>query len=518
MRPFLTLTQRKKAHSTQVPTRTPLAKLRLIVALTGLAFGLVLQAAAAGAAQYASLVLDAQTGRILQASNIDTRVHPASLTKIMTLYMAFDALRDGRLTMDQQIPISAHAAAQPPSKIGLAVGQTISVRDAIMILITKSANDIAVAVAEAVSGTEAEFCRQMTALAQQSLDMPSTVFMNASGLPNSRQVTTARDMVNLAIRVRAHFPEYWDLFSTRSYTYRGAAYRNHNGLLGQYDGLDGIKTGFINASGFNLVASAERDGRRIYGVVFGGQSAQSRNNRMVELLDYGFAHLQPVPDTPAFAPARGGQGAVLIAAAPPPSAATAVTTPTGQNSPLRPALAPPVRNDNPSIADLIATSAAQSAESYPTIRFAQLLAFIGAERPRPAPRGTVGVQSSANSVPLPLLQAALDPAKITPVAGSPLAALPGCTDRWAVQVGAYASADLAQAVATDARMRSTGALREAAVEVDRVAGGGQPLYRALLTGLSDQASADTACVALQVQGIACLALSADTAVLAETCS
>lgn len=414
---------------------------------------------AAASPQYAALILDGQTGSILHAANIDTRVHPASLTKIMTLYMVFDALRSGRLTMDQQIPISARAAEQPPSKIGLAAGQTISVRDAVMVLITKSANDIAVAVAEALAGSEAEFGRQMTALAQSRLDMPNTVFVNASGLPDSRQITTARDMVNLAIRIRAHFPEYYPLFSTRNYTYGGVSHRNHNGLLNDYAGMDGIKTGFINASGFNLVASAERNGRRVYGVIFGGASAQSRNNRMAELLDLGFANLGPMPDRPAFAPAdRGGMpaGAYLVAAAPVLPAAALVAVSSGTET-GRPAFAPD-RSGGTAVA-----------EALPVI--------------------------SAASVPVPIVLQALDPTRISAEAG--------CVGGWAVEIGAFGAEDIARAIASGIHDRGFAPLQGSTVLVAESSSGGHTLYRALLAGLPDRSAADTACVALQMEGIAC---------------
>ena len=471
--------------------------------------------------QYAALVLDAQNGRILHAANIDTQVHPASLTKIMTLYMVFDALRDGRLTMHQQIPISSRAASMPPSKLGLAAGQSIKVEDAIMALVTKSANDIAVAVAEALAGSESEFARQMTALAQSSLDMPNTVFMNASGLPDSRQVTTARDMVNLAIRMRAHFPEYYPLFATRSFTYQGVAHRNHNGLLRDYPGMDGIKTGFINASGFNLVASAEQNGLRVHGVIFGGRSAQTRNNRMAELLDYGFAHLGPVPDRPAFAPAaRGGAPAgptitTLVAATLTTTAtdaaaatgeATATTTATtAATGPVpiiaaRPAFAPAFRTDNPTIGDLISASEEQLAH-YPSIRFAQLLTYVGADRPRPTPPAHADVHAAAgSSVPTPILLAALDPAKLE-AAGLPDATNTACATGWGIQVGAFGEPAVARATAES--VRQTAMLQNTAVLVEEVAVAGQMLYRSTLVGLPDASAAANACSQLHDQGHAC---------------
>lgn len=238
-------------------------------------------------ARYASIVVDAETGKVLYARNPDTRRYPASLTKIMTLYMAFSALEEKRITMDTKFKVSHRAAGQAPSKLGLKAGSTIRVEDAILALVTKSANDAATVIAENLSGTEIRFARDMTERAR-GLGMRKTQFRNASGLPNRRQLSTARDMALLGRAIMRDFPEYYKLFNTRSFTYGGRTYGNHNNLLHSYKGTDGIKTGYINASGFNLVASVERNGRRLVGVVFGGKSARSRDSHMADLLDRSF--------------------------------------------------------------------------------------------------------------------------------------------------------------------------------------------------------------------------------------
>jgi D-alanyl-D-alanine carboxypeptidase len=241
-------------------------------------------------AKYASMVIDADTGDVLHQINADTRNYPASLTKIMTLYMVFDALEKGTLTLDTPLKVSKRAAGMPPSKIGVKVGATIRVEDAILALVTKSANDVAVVVAEALGGTEIEFARIMTERARQ-IGMSRTSFRNASGLPNRRQLSTARDMALLGIRIREDFPGYYRYFSTQRFKYAGRSYKNHNSLLASYAGADGVKTGYIRASGFNLVAAAERDGRRVIGVVFGGKTSRSRDAHMKTLLDKGFEKL-----------------------------------------------------------------------------------------------------------------------------------------------------------------------------------------------------------------------------------
>jgi len=239
------------------------------------------------AARYASIVVEADSGRVLHSKNADTRNYPASLTKIMTLYMVFEALDRGKITLNTRMKTSRRATGMSPSKLGLKRGETLTVRDAIMALITKSANDAAVVVAEHLGGSEQKFARMMTKRAR-ALGMKRTTFRNASGLPNRRQLSTARDMATLARRIYKDFPHYYGYFASTSFKYRGRSYRNHNRLLSSYSGTDGIKTGYIRASGFNLVASVERDGRRLIGVVFGGRTARSRDRHMASLLDKGF--------------------------------------------------------------------------------------------------------------------------------------------------------------------------------------------------------------------------------------
>lgn len=262
-------------------------RLLAVVLMAAGLVGLFADTAAAARNKYASIVVDAKSGRVLYARNADALRYPASTTKIMTLYMLFEALERGKVTMNQRFRVSKRAAKQPPSKLGLRAGDTIKVRDAMMALVTKSANDVATVVAEGLGKTESNFARKMTAKARR-LGMSKTTFRNASGLPDPRQVTTARDMARLGQAILHHFPRYYKNFSRQEFTYRGVKYGNHNRLLGSYDGMDGIKTGYIRASGYNLVASARRGHQRLIGVVFGGKSSKSRNTHMVELLDNGF--------------------------------------------------------------------------------------------------------------------------------------------------------------------------------------------------------------------------------------
>jgi len=240
---------------------------------------------------YSDLVIDAQSGRILWATNAEKARHPASLTKMMTLYLVFQALEAGKLRLEQRLPVSHFAASRSPSKLGLKPGQSIRVHDAIMGVVTKSANDAAVVLAEALGGSEENFARMMTRQAR-ALGMKDTVFYNASGLPDPGQVTTARDMAILGYALVYHYPRFYGYFGKSSFTYAGQRHNNHNHLMERYDGMDGIKTGYVRASGFNLVASATRRGNRVIGVIFGGKSATSRDNRMAQLLDKSFDALE----------------------------------------------------------------------------------------------------------------------------------------------------------------------------------------------------------------------------------
>jgi D-alanyl-D-alanine carboxypeptidase len=247
-------------------------------------------AAQIGSDRYASIVVDARSGQVLSAAAAEELRHPASLTKMMTVYLAFEAMRSGRVRADELITVSHLAAAEPPSRLGLVAGSKLSVQQAVMALITKSANDASTALAEHLGGSEARFAQAMTAKARQ-LGMRDTVFRNAHGLPDRAQVTTARDMAILGRRLYTDFPDEYRLFSAAAFAFRGRTHYNHNRLLAAYDGADGIKTGYINDSGFNLVASAERDGQRVVAVVFGGATGRERDQHIMELMDRGFDRL-----------------------------------------------------------------------------------------------------------------------------------------------------------------------------------------------------------------------------------
>lgn len=407
---------------------------------------LLLAIGSAEARRYASMVIDARTGVVLHSDKPDRWVYPASLTKVMTLYMVFEALEDGRLTLDTPLRVSRRAAGQPPSKIGVAAGRTIRVEDAILALVTKSANDVAVVIAEALGGSERAFARQMTDRAR-SLGLRATTFKNASGLPNSQQRTTARDMIRLGLALQRDFPKHYALFATKRFSYRGTRYRNHNRLLETYGGTDGIKTGYIRASGFNLLASVERDGRRLVAVVFGGRTSKSRNAHMVELLDTAFR--------------RAERDGLLWAVGP---------------SPRRPwAVAPTT----------VAVAAPPPARPF-------TLAHAPKRRPSTTALAELAPEGSADDTPLRVrIIASADAASIVerPVYG--------------IQVGAFASVTDAEEAALAVTAIAPPVMAGAAVEVDTVDGGGDAtLYRARRMGLSPEA-ASAVCDALTRLGQSC---------------
>ncbi len=247
----------------------------------------------AQAAKYAAIVIEEDSGRVLFARNADSLRYPASLTKIMTLYLLFEDIAAGHLTLKSRIPVSKVAAGRSPSKLYLKPGQSISAEQAIRALVTKSANDVATAVAEKLGGSERAFAKRMTRKAR-ALGMSRTTFRNASGLPHSKQRSTARDMARLAIAMRRDFPQYFKYFSTKSFNWNGRKFGNHNKLLSKFNGTDGIKTGYINASGFNLVATVKRNNVRLIGVVFGGKTSRSRDAHMMDILERQFTRVKPL--------------------------------------------------------------------------------------------------------------------------------------------------------------------------------------------------------------------------------
>ncbi|HLY58407.1 MAG TPA: D-alanyl-D-alanine carboxypeptidase, partial [Stellaceae bacterium] len=303
------------------------------------------------AAGYASIVVDHSTGEVLDEVNADQINHPASLTKMMTLYLTFEALQKGKLRWDQPLHVSTWAAEKSPTKLGLEPGGAVDVRDCVLGMIVLSANDAATVVAEALGGSEEGFARLMTEKAR-ALGMSSTNFVNASGLPDEDQVTTARDLVRLAVRLHDDFPEQYHFFSTREFMFRGRVIMGHNRLMYRYAGMDGLKTGYTASSGFNLASSAERDGRRLFGVVLGSESAPMRDRLMAKLLDDAFADKTTDPALVAEAAGQSARtarrvlasAATVVAALSPVSRAEAATLPPRVTPAAAPATVPPSSN------------------------------------------------------------------------------------------------------------------------------------------------------------------------------
>lgn len=253
--------------------------------------GLMTSGQAIANPKYAAFVIHEGSGDVLFSRYADSRRYPASLTKMMTLYVLFEDIESGRIKLDDEIKISARAAGQPASKLGIKKGTTIKVETAIEALVIKSANDVATAVAEHVSGSEVAFARRMTRTARD-LGMRSTTFRNASGLPNRRQVTTARDMAKLAIRLRQDFPARQNYFKQSSFAWNGKKYRSHNNVLRSFSGATGLKTGYTRASGYNLATSATRDGHPLVGIVLGGRSGATRDRHMRQIMSKAYAAIK----------------------------------------------------------------------------------------------------------------------------------------------------------------------------------------------------------------------------------
>lgn len=417
------------------------------------------------AAPYAALVMDARTGKVLHARSADRKLHPASLTKMMTLYLAFEAVRTGKLRLDQKVRVSRRAAGQVPSKIGLRAGRSVSIRDLIRATAVKSANDASVALGEAIAGSETAFAKRMTQKAR-TLGMKNTTFRNASGLTHSGQKSTARDMAILGRRLFYDYPQYYNLFGRKqTRTYGKTVYSTNRRLLAAYEGADGIKTGYTNAAGFNLVSSAKRGDKRIIAVVFGGKTSRSRNRRVAELLDMGFK--------------RAPRYASVVK----PSKAAVKRSPL----PLRrPGTQP----------SLIARAGVELGNAIaPAAQAADLPIKLSAYAPLISPTPLRRPGSEA-----PLLLATPRPKPASP--SSDKQALSG----WAVQLGVFSREETAIAELASAALSDISGLERAGRDVEPTSLSGRRAWRAQLTGF-DRTSAETACNALKARGKECLTVA-----------
>jgi len=451
---------------------------------------------------YSSMVVDANSGAVLEATNADSLRHPASLTKIMTLYLLFERLEAGKIKMSTEMEVSAHAAAQAPSKLGLKPGQTIEVETAIRAIVTKSANDVAVVVAETLGGSEENFAKQMTAKAR-TLGMMHTVYRDASGLPNNEQITTARDMTILGRAIQDRFPQYYHYFATRTFTYRGEEMRNHNHLLGRVPGVDGMKTGYIHDSGFNIIVSMRRGTRHIVAVVFGGRTASARDARVVSLLDDTIETAATKRTAPpiieGIAEARAKNAQEKIAAVLP--APQRAEPPLGSTDPIKP---------NPVKTFTVQVSAMRTASlATPPADDRKLVTVSG-----PAKITTVNVKRESPPAPgaKPGVLGVL-PTKVASAGDSvPVAAAmpePPAKARsggWMIQVGAFPDEKEAKQRLLAAQDKEKTQLGQADPFTERVvAKDNKSLYRARFAGL-DKDQAETACKHLKRDEIPCMLL------------
>jgi D-alanyl-D-alanine carboxypeptidase len=458
--------------------------------LVALLLAVQLAAPADANPRFAAVVVDAKSGKVVFSRNPDATRYPASLTKIMTLYLVFEDLKAGKITLDTKLPVSAHAAGEPPSKIGLKPGQSIRVEDAIKVLITKSANDVAAVVGEALSGSVPAFAERMTRKARE-LGMTRTTFHNASGLPHAKQVTTARDMATLGLRIQRDFPEMFSVFSLRSYSYGGHAYRNHNGLLGKVSGMDGIKTGYIRASGFNLTASVERDHKRIVAVVMGGRTAATRNEYMARLIEDMFrtAKLTKTGEIAAYAGEPPGLPAakLKLASVPPPLPRNKPGFGEPENqAPVQAAAFAGEGSDEAgeAAAEMISADAAAKASLAATI------ASFG-EEIRPA--DAAGTNKSDVRV-----------SAAAPVATGQETVL--VKSGWTIQVGAFPSQEGAHTRLEQARKSDIAVLSNKPGFTMAAQSGDNMIYRARFSGFTEN-HAREACKALKEKGLDCLALA-----------
>jgi D-alanyl-D-alanine carboxypeptidase len=452
------------------------------LAIAGLVSGLTaLSAGAAAAAPNAAIVVDAKSGKVLYSDNPDAKRHPASLTKMMTLYMLFEQIDGGRASLDTNISVSSHCAGQAPSKLGFQPGQTIEARDAILALVTKSANDVASAVGEHISGTESGFARDMTQRARR-LGMKGTTFRNASGLPDDAQVTTARDMATLGRALQDHFPDHFKYFSTTSFKWKGNTYGNHNRLLGSVKGVSGIKTGYTRASGFNLVASVERSDREIVAVVLGGDTGKARNARMASLID------KYLPK------ATKGRRTVAMVQGAPDGKVIIGYVPIPRERPLAPS-------------DPITTASVVGANSV----FALAAVDQGDTAMPEEVEEALAEQAAGVTAPEAPAPVAVAPAVVVAAVSAEPAAPPPSPARkaggWKIQLAAVPTMESALEILNDARSKAPDVLAEASPYTETVVKEEVTLYRARFAGFTGKTEARAACAHLTKKKFACLALS-----------
>ncbi|WP_298966797.1 D-alanyl-D-alanine carboxypeptidase [uncultured Methylobacterium sp.] len=454
---------------------------------------------------YAAMVVDVKSGRVLHAVNEDALRHPASITKVMTLYLLFEQIERGKMSLDTPLEISANASRQAPSKLGLRPGSTITAEEAIKALVTKSANDVACAIGENIAGSEAAFAEMMTRKAH-ALGMSRTHYANASGLPDSDQITTARDLTILAQAIQDRFPRYYRFFQTRSFAFRGRVIGNHNNLLGRVEGVDGIKTGYTRDSGFNLMTSARTADRHIVAIVLGGKSGASRDAIMAKLvqsnLPRAYAGSRTTPAVvevaerarPAVVAERPVATRTMVASADDDDA-VATTASTGQ--PLE--LMPSRQSASTTTPGGARWRSGPQGGAVPGAAQAYAPAQAPAAFPAPPPGAKYASRLPASD---PGEMRAPSPARAEAPAASPKAV---SVTPWVIQLGAMDDEAKAKSMLAEARSRGGSTLSKAAPFTEKVSHGGTTLYRARFSGFAESESAQEACRALKRSGFTCFA-------------
>lgn len=428
--------------------------------------------------KYAGIVVDAKTGKVLYQDNAHAKRYPASTTKIMTLYVLFEELEAGRMSLNTRMKVSKYASQRPPTKLWLKPGGYLRVKDAIYALITRSANDASTVIAEHISGSEAAFARRMTRAAR-AIGMKDTVFKNPHGLPNSKQVTTAADLALLGRAIQDRFPKYYKFFNTRSYKYGKATLRNHNRLLGRVKGVDGIKTGYTRASGFNLVTNVERDGRHIVAVVMGGRSGRSRDAHMVDLIN---RYLSKASRGPRTAPLLlVDRKLPQIAPAIPVAKATAIGTPAA-----------------PSTMMAYASSSATPSTKPGSDPIAQMLERHDSLAPIAKADDPIKVASVAPTA-VPVATPSTPEADVDVAGSEP-------TPSWHVQISASESQEKAIELLERARSATGGKLKRYSMYTEPVKTNNQTLYRARFIGFETKTAAWDACKTLKRANYSCYAV------------
>jgi D-alanyl-D-alanine carboxypeptidase len=445
---------------------------------------------------FSALVIDANSGRTLYSADENGLRHPASITKVMTLYLLFEKLDSGAMTLRTPIPISEHAAGQEPSKLGLAPGDTISVDDAIKAVVTRSANDMAVAIAEAVGGSESNFADLMTRKAH-ALGMANTVYVNASGLPNDAQITTAHDLTILGRSLEERFPRYFHYFATTQFDFDGEIIGSHNHLLGRVDGVDGIKTGYTKASGFNLLTSVHRDGRSLLAVVMGGRSAAGRDRIMANLIADHIAEASTTHTATAVADASPAE-----------PVEPRVEPALASSARARPAVVAEAKFERASAATRAANAAGEGDDGTGDEEIAPPGPVLKAPAPRSAQPSTADLgllKSPATPTAKTQARLAAASALVMPPLGRPQKGDDTddtSTRGWMIQIGAPENLAKANALLSRARERNRSTLASAKPITEKVRKGDSTLYRARFAVL-DSASAEAACRSLKRTGFSC---------------